>query len=108
MRTLAGALAIAVLAFAAGAREGSLRCANRLVFLGAAPVEVFLTCGPPLDVQVRVETISQEIAPGVFTFTPVIVERWTYDSGPNAFVRHLTFGEGTLDDIALGGYGTRR
>src|SRR5262249_52833717 len=67
-----------------------------------------LTCGAPLDVQVRVETISQEIAPGVFTLTPVIVERWAYDSGPNAFVRHLTFRDGTLDDIELGGYGSPR
>ena len=35
----------------------------------------------------------------------VVIDTWTYDFGPNSFVRTLTFENGVLTNVEVGGYG---
>ncbi|HEY6012184.1 MAG TPA: DUF2845 domain-containing protein [Nitrospirota bacterium] len=36
------------------------------------------------------------------------IEEWTYDFGPNRFMRIITFRNNTVSDIRTGGYGRRK
>jgi hypothetical protein len=92
----------------ARADDGSLRCGNRLIQRGASVPEVLATCGPPAFQLARYDTLSRAISPGTYLHQTVLVEQWTYDPGPRAFIRTLTFRDGTLDAVALLGYGTGR
>lgn len=77
----------------------AMRCGNRLVSRGDSKAEVFIKCGEPSFSEV----IAIEAGPGIgFSALKVPVEQWTYNQGPNTFLKILTFKGGKLDDISEG------
>jgi hypothetical protein len=87
----------------------SMRCGTVLVSLGDTKLETLLKCGEP----VWRETLAGGCCPGSYlrrdgrrfkTYSGFF-EEWTYNFGPQQFMRILRFQNGRLMDIELGGYG---
>jgi hypothetical protein len=80
--------------------DDGLRCGAQLVSAGEHTGDVLAKCGPPTRAerrrsrrQLRAQTWS------------CVVEVWTYDRGPNDFVRTLTFTDDVLTQVDAGDYG---
>jgi hypothetical protein len=73
---------------------------------GASTRDVLALCGLP-DERVWQQQVQWVRVGDAFVPNVVFVERWTYDLGPNQFVRALTFRNGVLGDVSLAGYGER-
>ncbi|MGZ8217764.1 DUF2845 domain-containing protein [Methylomagnum sp.] len=79
-------------------------CGNELVYERLLKIEVLQRCGPPSFVDRRVEYRTLSIgapgypAPGLGAAitTPVEIEEWTYNFGPNRFMQWLLFENGRL------------
>jgi hypothetical protein len=95
------------------AADRYLRCQGRLVSIGDTKEEVLDKCDKP-DKRDQWEedqnsTISQiydyknerYMAPKVIK-QPIQMERWTYNMGPNKFIRYLYFQNGELIKIETG------
>lgn len=67
-----------------------MQCGDQIITVGASQVDVREKCGEPTSV---------ELGPGYGT------EQWIYNFGPTEFVYYLTFANGTLERIEVGGYG---
>jgi hypothetical protein len=95
------------------AADRYLRCQGRLASIGDTKEEVLDKCGKPDKHDQWVEdqnsTISQiydykterYMAPKVIK-QPIQMERWTYNMGPNKFIRYLYFQNGELIKIETG------
>jgi hypothetical protein len=86
--------------------EETLRCGGRLVRAGVSMWDVLADCGPPSGrgpVE-RVVTL-QQIDDLSWREMVIEFEQWSYDRGSNEFVRMLTFRNGLLVTVQLGGYG---
>lgn len=107
LATLMVVLASGVVARDAQAFTG-FRCGTgRLVEEGDRPPEVVNRCGDPDTADTREEhrTLRKTVwtyVDGVpigkeveYTVT-VMIDEWTYDLGPNRFIRHLIFEDGRL------------
>ena len=82
---------IALLFFALASGAGAqMRCGNALVEEGDYKAQVLLKCGEPL--------LRDRFYEGAY-FPCRIIEQWTYDLGPQKFLRLLTFEEGQLREI---------
>jgi hypothetical protein len=79
------------------------RCGDRLVDVGETAGTVALKCGSPTTADRREE--SRRVKGMLWTVT---IDQWTYDRGPRDFVRVLTFANGRLQTIDVGGYGTNQ
>lgn len=89
----------------------TLRCGQRLVTQGDSIAKVRALCGEPKDV-VHTDILrrpSYVIDGRVVHFgndtVAVPVEMWTYNFGPNKFMRRLKFVDGILENIESLGYG---
>ena len=71
-------------------------CDHSVLRTGMGTFDVLARCGEPAFQDLRLEVWG----PG-----EVLVEVWTYDFGPRAFVRFLVFVDGKLARIDTGGYG---
>jgi hypothetical protein len=104
---------------AGDAAADGMRCNNRLVSKGDSTYAVRSRCGEPNDATRRVETRTERrrvrvpCAPGGVlcdrvqeVSADVVIDEWTYDFGPQQFVRYLTFVDGKLYQIVTGSYGT--
>ncbi|HJL19388.1 MAG TPA: DUF2845 domain-containing protein [Sandaracinaceae bacterium LLY-WYZ-13_1] len=113
MRFFALALILSA-ASAVGSTAHAMQCRGRLVSRGDAPSRVRSLCGDPSDVSTRVvqrsRTIHRRLPDGSIVSDTVTVsvevQEWTYDFGPQRFVRVLTFEDGELVAIETRGYGT--
>jgi hypothetical protein len=110
---LAALFASAVVAAAARADGGYFRCGNSLVSKGDRPARVLALCGQPSDVS-RASTWRTPVlwyAGGRAYYGAGLVETpvevWTYNTGPNDFMRELRFEAGTLVAVRTLGYGYR-
>jgi hypothetical protein len=84
---------------------GSWHCGGRLVGPGAPIEDVYALCGDPTFRAASTEFVTRHFRCGVDVTRPVLIEQWTYNPGPQQFVRVLTFCDGTLLDIVEGSYG---
>jgi Protein of unknown function (DUF2845) len=105
--TLIGFAAAAV--FAGFAQADGLRCGSKLVSSGDTRASVRHKCGDPADV-----THSTVIKRPTFVFrgrlyhgdeAAVEVENWTYNFGPNKFMRRVRFVDGIVEDVETLDYG---
>jgi hypothetical protein len=80
-------------------------CSEQLVSVGDAKSDVIVKCGEPAWKDIRQEEFREKIDAGQVRKTFVTIEEWTYNLGPNRFVRIFTFRNGKLVDIKTGGYG---
>jgi len=67
-----------------------MQCGTEIVSVGASRFDVKEKCGEPTSI---------ELSQGYGT------EQWIYNFGPTEFVYYLTFVNGTLEQIEVGGYG---
>jgi len=114
MRHVAFVAAFLVTSLLGAASAEAMSCQNRLVRQGDASARVIQLCGDPAQIVQRNETRSRTVvgrAPDgtiiqhIVTVT-VVVEVWTYDFGPQRFMRQLAFENGVLLRIDTLGYGT--
>jgi hypothetical protein len=112
------ALVLAVAWPATVLADGGLRCGTRVVDVGDHMAEVQDKCGEPDFVSQRIErrivrrTVKIRRGPVEEWVTDEIevevpLDEWTYDFGPNAFLRFVTFENGQLVNVRTGGYGRR-
>jgi hypothetical protein len=102
---LAGVLLVASSALGQPGEE-TLRCGGRLVRAGVSMWDVLADCGPP-TVRGPVDRVVILEQVDAFSWREVVTEfeQWGYDRGSNEFVRMLTFRDGLLVTVQLGGYG---
>jgi hypothetical protein len=97
----------------------AFRCGSSLVNEGDRQPEVIQKCGKPDYIESWEEERISKDYPSVFEYDPkilsyrryrqpflvkeyVTIEVWTYNPGPNRFVRYLTFENGILIEITIG------
>ena len=117
MRALAALAVLASLApfdAAAGGSESSIRCAGGLVAVGDAKIDLLSRCGEPALVELRKEGVV-EGGPGTLRDLSALsrtglrdVEVWTYDFGPQSFVRFVVLDGGVVVRIDTGSRGYAR
>jgi hypothetical protein len=61
--------------------------------------------GEPAWRNARQEKLKERLSDGAFRKITITIDEWTYNLGPNRFMRILTFKNGKLTDINTGGYG---
>jgi hypothetical protein len=83
----------------------SFRCGARLVAPGQTVDDVYALCGDPTARAATTELVTFRVGPDVAVTRPVLVDVWTYDRGPQQFIRFLTFRDGILVDVDEGSYG---
>jgi hypothetical protein len=104
-------LVIGLMGLAMPGRADAFRCGNRLVTEGDTAGKVLATCGQPTEV-----TRKPILRPPVIWHNgrpirvpggdlEVIVELWTYNLGPNKFMRRLRLEDGEVKTIETLGYG---
>jgi hypothetical protein len=89
----------------------NLRCGSKVVQTGDPHTIVRAKCGEPTDVS-RQSTLRRptfvrngRVFYGAEELVEVPVEVWTYNFGPNKFMRRLRFVDGILEEIQTLGYG---
>ena len=78
---------------------------DRIVSPGDSMSDVAAKWGEPTWKETRQEEFKEKIDNGLERKTIVTTDEWTYNFGPNRFVRILTFKNSKLVDIRTGGYG---
>jgi hypothetical protein len=83
-------------------------CSEQVVSVGDTKSDVLAKCGEPAWKDTHEEAFQERLDSGLERRVYVIVDEWTYNLGPDRFVRILTFRNGKLADIRTGGYGYQR
>ena len=99
----------------------AFRCRGKVISLGDTAARVLAECGEPDGIESWTEehikrdffrptvpndtTEEERLREPLFIKEYVAVERWTYNLGPNQFVRYLRFENGILKKITTGDYG---
>jgi hypothetical protein len=93
--------------------DRALRCQGRLVHVGDLATDVVSKCGEPDHIE-QWEENPNGYTSKIYDYEkeryqlpelikgPILVERWTYDLGPNRFIRYLFFQNGELYKIERG------
>lgn len=78
---------------------------GRIVSIGESKSEVLVKWGEPAWKDTRQEEFKERLTDGTYRTTMVTIDEWTYNLGPQRFMRILTFRNGKLTDITTGSYG---
>lgn len=87
------------------AKPEQRECSEQVVSVGDTKSDVIAKCGEPAWKDTRQEELKEKLDDGREHKILVTIEDWTYNLGPNRFVRILTFRNGRLTDIGTGKYG---
>ncbi|WHZ19389.1 MAG: hypothetical protein OJF55_001538 [Rhodanobacteraceae bacterium] len=98
-------LLVALLALGLPQRAWALRCGNHLVRQGDSIAEVRAACGAPFFVDRYVELPGPGVETPVEPGTPVVVEAWYYNFGPQRFMVRVDFSGGVVLREQTLGYG---
>jgi len=113
MRVLRYVLMLFGLCSAGMALADDLRCGSKLIEDGDSIEKVRTYCGEPTEISRREILRSPSYVRGGRVYhlgteaVAVPVELWTYNFGPNKFMRRLKFVDGYLEEIETLGYGYR-
>jgi hypothetical protein len=105
-------LILCLLAAGPAAAE-TMRCGDDLITEGDALARVLRLCGEPVDIQRSVELrepsywIGGRLVRAAGGWREVPIEAWTYNFGPNSFMRRVRFEDGLVVAIETLGYGYR-
>ncbi len=90
-----------------GFEEGINRfqCGAQSVSVGDSAAEVVAKCGEPAWKDEREEIIRERLDDETIRKVYIIVEDWTYNFGPNQFLRIFTLRNGKVTKIRTGGRG---
>lgn len=89
--------------------DTNFRCGNQLVYEGDSMAKVESLCGTPTQrahsTLVKPQTFWRDGRPYSLGETIVQVDTWTYNFGPQKFMREMRFEDGNLVRIDALGYG---
>lgn len=80
-------------------------CGDRVISTGDTKADVLIRCGEPFFKTSRLEELRERTGETSGRTVTVTVEEWTYNWGPQRFMRIITFRNGTVTDVSTGGYG---
>ncbi len=80
-------------------------CGDRIISTGDTKGEVLAKCGEPFYRTSHDEELREHLDETRSRKVVVTVEEWTYNFGPQRFLRVITFRNGLVVDIRTGGYG---
>lgn len=80
-------------------------CGDRFPSIGQTKAEVLLACGEPFSRAKSSETVTERVDEKTKREVLIPVEEWTYNFGPDRFVRVFRFRDNRLVEIRLGDYG---
>jgi hypothetical protein len=83
----------------------AFQCGDRIVSTGDTKAEVIMKCGEPTLKDSREESIIEKIDANTKQKKTITIDEWTYNLGPDSFIRILRFENGKLVDIQTGNYG---
>lgn len=86
-------------------QTGRSQCSDRIISVGDSAAEVMAKCGEPAWKDQHEEVIRTRLDDNTVSKVTVVVESWTYNFGPNRFMRIFTLRNGTVTDVRTGGYG---
>jgi hypothetical protein len=80
-------------------------CDGRIISTGDTKSDVLTKCGEPFYRTSHEEELRQDLNDTANRKVIVTVEEWTYNFGPQRFLRIVTFRNSKVIDIRTGGYG---
>lgn len=80
-------------------------CDDRAISVGDRKPDILIKCGEPHFKNSFQEEIRERFGDSSVRTVVVTVEEWTYNFGPQRFIRVITFRNGTVVEIRTGGYG---
>lgn len=81
-------------------------CDDRIISKGDTKADVLTKCGEPFYKESHEEEIRERLDETQSRKVLVTVEEWTYNFGPQRFMRIFTFRNGKVVDIRTGNYGS--
>jgi len=84
------------------AAADSIRCDGGIVSVGDSRLDLYAKCGPP-----ALEEAEPVLATGNVDLS-LLIERWTYDFGPDRFLVIVSLQGGKVIAVERGGYGYAR
>jgi hypothetical protein len=104
------AVSATLLLFPMSARADAVECNGQWALVGDSEVDLLGKCGEPSLREVRTEekqgiTYDKTAQAGEAKKVTEVIERWTYNFGPQRFVQYVTLAGGRVRSIQSGGYG---
>jgi len=86
-------------------KPDKLDCRDSILSAGDSKAEVLTKSGEPASKECHQEDVRERITTDQWRTISITVEEWTYNFGPERFLRILTFKNGIVSDVRTGGYG---
>jgi hypothetical protein len=86
----------------------SISCAGGIVSSGDSVVDLLMKCGQPEWKESHQEEITDRGGPNLRQKTYITVEQWTYNFGPQQFLRIVYIKNGVVAGVKTGQYGTSK
>jgi hypothetical protein len=83
-----------------------LQCNAQNIAVGDSAIEVLAKCGEPVSENEWEEMTSERLDDGTVRKVNITVAEWTYNLGPDKFIRIITLRNGTVVNIQSGGRGS--
>ena len=87
------------------ARADSFSCDGGIVSAGDRSSDLLVKCGPADFRDSHQEVVEQQLDDTTQHKLYVTVDEWTYDLGPNRFMRIVVMKNGVITEIRTGSYG---
>ena len=91
-----------------GAAGSSISCPGGIVSSGDSAVDLIMKCGQPAYKDSHQEEITDTSNPNLRQRTYITIEQWTYDFGPQQFLRIVYIKNGVVAGVKTGNYGTSK
>jgi hypothetical protein len=89
----------------AGIYADTLSCSEGIISTDDRSIDVLAKCGPPDFKQSHLEEVTERIDSNTKQKVFITVEEWTYNLGPNQFIRIVILKNGRVSEIQDGDYG---
>jgi hypothetical protein len=86
-------------------QTGRAPCSDQAILTGESIADVTVKCGPPAGKDKREVVIQERIDDNTSRKITLMNEDWTFNSGPDRFLRVITFRDGKVTGSRFGGYG---
>ena len=86
----------------------SISCDSGIVSSGDSAVNLIMKCGQPEWKDSHQEESTDQFNPNLKQRTYITVEEWTYNFGPQQFMRIVTLRNGVVAGVRTGQYGTSK
>ncbi len=88
-----------------GTETARPQCGDRVISIGESKADIFAKCGEPFYRTSHDEEVWMPVGGTASRKVIVTVEQWTYNFGPQRFMRIITFRNDKVVDIRTGNYG---